>query len=295
MEAGPSAREEHVPVPGAGLFLREIGEGETLIVLHGGPDFDHSYLLPELDVLARSLRLVYYDQRGRGRSAEGVRAQDVAIASEIDDLDAVRRHLGLEQVAVLGHSWGGLLAAEYATRRPGRVSRLVLLNSAPLSHAGLLLLREHLRRVRPPADQEALRALSASEAYRRGDVDAEVRYHRVHFAAGVRSPEHLDEIVGRLRRHFTPETILLAREIEGRLYEQTWRSPDYDLLPALGDLRVPSVVLHGADDLIPVAVAERVAGAIPDSTLAVLPGCGHFSYVERPGEVHRLVAAHVRG
>jgi proline iminopeptidase len=77
---------------------------------------------PEMDRLAASFRRVYYDQRGHGRSAGDVQPEDVSLASEIDDLDAVRRHFGFGSVAVLGHSWGGVLAMEYATRHPERLS-----------------------------------------------------------------------------------------------------------------------------------------------------------------------------
>src|SRR5689334_5809238 len=108
------AREGEVRVDGARLFCWEIGAGPPVIVLHGGPDFDHTYLLPELHVLSVSARLIYYDQRGRGRSADGIKAEDVTIESEMEDLDAVRRHFGLEAITVLGHSWGALLALEYA-------------------------------------------------------------------------------------------------------------------------------------------------------------------------------------
>src|SRR4029077_3124701 len=118
--APPHVREDYVPVPGARLYLREVGNGPPLLVLHGGPDFNHHYLLPELDRLSSRLRLIYYDQRGRGKSADAVAPEDVDIESEIDDLDRVRQHFGLSAVSVLGHSWGGLLAMEYATRHPDR-------------------------------------------------------------------------------------------------------------------------------------------------------------------------------
>ena len=107
-----------------GLFCRDVGEGPPIVVVHGGPDFDHFYLLPELDRLAGAFRLIYYDQRGRGLSAAGVRPEDVSIASELDDLDLVRRHFGLETVAVLGHSWGGVLAMEYAIGPGARLTVL---------------------------------------------------------------------------------------------------------------------------------------------------------------------------
>ena len=102
----------------ASLYSREIGQGQPIIVLHGGPDFDHGYLLPDLDRLADAFRLIYYDQRGRGRSADHVRPEDVTLASDVDDLDKVRQHFRLDSPALLGHSWGAVLALEYALRHP---------------------------------------------------------------------------------------------------------------------------------------------------------------------------------
>src|SRR6476661_1732168 len=100
--------ESRIPVGNAELYSREIGQGTAIIVLHGGPDFDHSYLLPELDRLSDSYRLIYYDQRGRGRSADGVKPEDVTLASDVEDIDRVRDRFHLEQATVLGHSWGAV-------------------------------------------------------------------------------------------------------------------------------------------------------------------------------------------
>ena len=99
------------------MYVRDVGTGPPIIVVHGGPDFDHQYLLPEMDTLADAFHLVYYDQRGRGRSFAGQRPDDIDITSEVEDLDSVRERFGFDRVAVLGHSWGGLLAATYAIRQ----------------------------------------------------------------------------------------------------------------------------------------------------------------------------------
>ena len=129
------AHESRIPVQGAGLYCREVGQGAPMIVLHGGPDFDISYLLPELDRLSDKFHLIYYDQRGRGRSADYVKPEDVTLESEMADLDEVREHFHLDKVVLLGHSWGTVLALEYALRQPERVSRLVLMDPAPASAA----------------------------------------------------------------------------------------------------------------------------------------------------------------
>jgi hypothetical protein len=71
---GAAPHEDRIPVGGATLYARDVGRGQPIVVLHGGPDFDHSYLLPDTDRLSNSFRLIYYDQPGRGRSADGVYA-----------------------------------------------------------------------------------------------------------------------------------------------------------------------------------------------------------------------------
>jgi proline iminopeptidase len=275
----------------AQLYYRSVGEGPPIIVLHGGPDFDHCYLLPELDRLAASFHLVYYDQRGRGRSAEGVEPVDVSIDSEIADLDSMRRHFGLDSVGVLGHSWGGVLAMEYATRHPDRVSHLILVDSGPASASDWLAFRQHLLSIRPPGDVERMRALASDPGYQAGDLHAEAEYYRIHFRVTIREPERLEALVGRLRTHFTEESVLQARAIEDRLCEESCSSDGYDLIPKLQQLDTPTLVLHGADDFVPVTLARRIAQAMPRGRLAVLEECGHFAYLEAPDAVHEHVVA----
>ena len=89
-------------------------------------------------------------------------------------------------------------------------------------------------------------------------------------------------LVARLRRDFTAEGIVAARAIEQRLYEQTWDDDDYDLLTRLQHARVPTLVIHGDTDLIPVELARHIAEAIPDARLEVLDDCGHFAYLDQP-------------
>jgi proline iminopeptidase len=273
-----------------GLFCLDVGAGRPVVVLHGGPEFDHSYLRPELDRLAGSFRVVYYDQRGRGRSAEGVRPGDVSLRSEIEDVERVRSELGLESVALLGHSWGGVLAMEYAVRHPERVSHLILMGTAPASAGDWRLLREAFARNRPAADQEAMDALASTDAYARGDLEAEAAFYRIHFRMTLRRPDLLEALVARLLSNYTADGVLLARAIMHRLSDETSRSADWDLFPELRKLDVPTLVLHSEHDFIPVELAERIADAVPAACLSVLPGYGHFTFLEAPEAVSDEVA-----
>lgn len=89
-------REGYIQVKNTELYYREIGKGQPMIILHGGPDFDHTYLLPDMDRLSDSFRLIYYDQRGRGKSTKNVQPEDVSLASDIEDLESIRKYFQLQ-------------------------------------------------------------------------------------------------------------------------------------------------------------------------------------------------------
>jgi proline iminopeptidase len=282
-------RTGSIPAANAALFYREIGEGRPLVVLHGGPDFDHQYLLPDMDRLSDRFRLIYYDQRGRGRSLGSVHSDEVTLASEIADLERVPEFFGLQSIAVLGHSWGGLLAMEYAIRHPDRVSHMILMNCAPASRDDLLSFQQR-RRQTQAADLDRMAAIAATSRYQAGDLDAENEYYRLHFRLALRKPEILDRLLEHLRRGATPAAVLTARAIEHRLYDDTWNRDGYSTLPRLTALRIPTLVLHGDHDLFSTECARHIAGAIPGARCVVLEDCGHFAYMEQPEAVRRAIA-----
>jgi proline iminopeptidase len=281
-------REGYIPVKNAQLYYREIGTGQPIINLHGGPDFDHNYLLPDLDRLADSFRLIYYDQRGRGKSARYVQSDDVTMQSEVEDLESVRQFFGWNSIALLGHSWGAVLALEYAIRYPRRVSHLILLNTAPVSHEDYLLLRKS-RREKTPEDIEELKARAADAKYQEGEPDTVADYYRVHFRSTLKQPKHLEQVVQSLRASFTKEGILKARAIEKRLYNETWFVNEYDLVPKLKGLDVPTLNIHGDYDFVPVECSTHIAQAIPNARFVVLKDTGHFSYIESPQDVRKEI------
>jgi proline iminopeptidase len=290
------AQETRVPVAGGSLYARTIGRDRPTIVLHGGPDFDHAYLLPDLDRLQDVLRLVYYDQRGRGRSAENVRPQGVTLSSDLEDIEAVRRHFGLDAPGLLAHSWGTVLTLEYAVRYPTRISHLVLMNPAPASARDFTLLRTaYVKQLGAQMDRQ--REIMASEAYQQGDPEAVAARYRIHFAHALQRREDYEKLMTVMKAQFVQQGsagILEARAVEDRLMQQTWQDAAYDLLPRLRTVNVPTLVIAGDHDFIPAQIAEHVAQALPNATLVTLKDCGHFAYLECPEAVHRAVSDFLR-
>ena len=290
-ESTAPPRETRIQIGKASLYARDVGKGPPVIVLHGGPDFDHSYLLPDLDRLAASFRLIYYDQRGRGNSAVQVQPEDVTLQSDLHDLDVVRRHYRLESPALLGHSWGAVIALEYALQNPAVVSYLILMNPAPASASDYAELRKAYAQ-KLGADMDRQKEIIASSAYQAGDPEAVTARYRIHFKYALARQEDYEKLIAVMKAAFIRQGkagIAKARAVEGRLYKETWNLPDYNLMPGLAGLRIPTLVMWGDHDFIPKGTAAHIADAIPGAQLVTLQDCGHFSYLECPDEVGRAI------
>jgi proline iminopeptidase len=256
-----------VPIRGVELFVRRIGEGPPTVVLHGGPGADHEYLRPGFDALAHGRELVYYDQRGGGRSSVA-RAVPVGWGEQVADLEALREHWGLERLTLAGYSWGGLLALLYALEHPGRVGRLALVSPAPTWRAARDRFEATFaRRNLAPALQEERRRLRESGLRERDPAAFQRRLFELSVAPYFFDPSRAREL--------TPF------RITGRTQQEVWQSlGDFDLRPRLPELRgVPALVLHGEEDPIPIEAARATAELI-GARFEAFPRCGHVPYVE---------------
>jgi proline iminopeptidase len=276
-----AAREAMVPVRGIELFTRRVGAGPAAVVLHGGPGAHHDYLLPGFDALADGRELVYYDQRGGGRSPVG-RDVPVGWTEQVDDLEALRAHWRLDRLTLVGYSWGGLLALLYALQHPGRVERLALVSPAPTWRGA----REEFERVFAqrnvdPAFQEERRRLRESGLRERDPAAFQQRIFELSVAPYFFDPARA--------------AALTPFRVTGRTQQEVWQSlGDYDLRPRLPELRgVPAVVLHGEADPIPIAAARKAAELI-GAEFHPLARCGHVPYVEAFEEFRMLVGRFLR-
>ena len=124
--------------------------------------------------------------------------------------------------------------------------------------------------------------LSCDPRFQAGDVALEAEYYRLHYGTTLRDVDLLDAVIRRLRPAFTDR----ASSPPARSKPVSTRRPgtcdDYDLIPALAQLDIPTLIIHGDDDFVPIPVVGRIAAAIPGALMAVLPDCGHFAYLEQP-------------
>jgi len=270
----------HVLVNGVRLFFDVEGarfvpdgprmrEKPTLIMLHGGPGFDHSIYKPAYAALADVAQIVYLDHRGNGRSDDGPH-EAWTLAHWGDDVRAFCDALGIEKPIVLGVSFGGMVAIAYATRHPDHPGKLVLVSTEAQgeSHRG--------RRVAlfekfggPEAG-----ALARSRFLEGGAVppDDWRRLAFPHYTRGPRDPNIASRTVGRaevLRWFNQPGG-------EGRTF---------DMRPALGRIRCPTLVMGGEDDpMIPIEAQADIAAALSPDLVRFerFANCGHAVIPDAP-------------
>ncbi len=273
-----------VHVNGVDLFTRRVGTGPLVLVLHGGPGAHHDYLLPQYDRLATGRELLYYDQRGGGRSPVA-REVPVGWREQVADLEALRAHLGLERITICGYSWGGLLAVLYLLEHPDRVERLALVSPASITAAWRQEFeRRFAERMGAPELVRAREELKAN-GLRERDPAA---YQRRAFELSVAG----------YFRDFSAAKNLTSFRVTARTQQAVWDSlGDYDLRRRLRDLsspvpRPPSLVLHGTFDPIPIEGSRELADLL-QGKLIELP-VGHCPHVEATEEFVAAIDAFLR-
>lgn len=280
----PAPRDEgETATTSAPLYWCAYGPSPAprLVLLHGGPGASHDYLLPQMLRLADRHDVLCYDQRGGGRS-KGDATTSVTAELLVDDLGHLVRELGAHPLTLVGYSWGGLLALLYTLEAKKRADliaprRLVLIDPAPLSRRWRDEFEaEFLRRQQGDAVR-GLREELAASGLRERDPDA---YRQRAFELSVAGYFHDPANA----RDLTPF------RVTGRVQQSVWESlGDYDLIPLLPALDLPTLVVHGWHDPIPVDSSIAAARAMT-ARCVVLEASGHVPYVEQPDALFGAIA-----
>jgi proline iminopeptidase len=270
--------ETFVDSDGARLFCRMLGKGKPLIVVHGGPGMSQDYLLPYFAQLAENNFVIFYDQRGGGRSTGEINRETINIPTFVRDIENIRHAFNLEKISILGHSWGGLLAMHYAIAHPQSIDKLILSNSSAASSEDFqVYFEEHLRRIAP--FQEEFSAVCATKEFQAGEPRAVERFYRLLFRTYCYDPEK----VGLLNFQQTPMAFINGGKIYEILRGKAF-SNFYDLYPSLKTLNVTTLIVHGDTDTVPAATAQKIHKCVHGSKFVLLRQCGHFPFVEQEKE-----------
>ena len=252
-------------INGTDLFYVTVGEGIPCLVMHGGLGFDHTYLHPWLDPLGDTFQLIYYDHRGNGRSGRPEKAT-MTHAQFAADAAALASHLGHEKVAVLGHSYGGFIALEFALRHSNRLSHMMLVDTAPAAPGFSYPEELNANFLSMGATKEMQEARSQG-----WKTDEEMRarfaiYWPVYF-------KHYDPSIG-------------ARLLENAIVSASGGAADgelkaYNVTARLSEIKSPTLVMAGRYDWIcPPSQAHIMHDGIPGSELVIFEESGHLPFIE---------------
>jgi pimeloyl-ACP methyl ester carboxylesterase len=269
----------HMQIRDVSLHVKVIGHGYPLALMHGGPGAD-LHTLMSLKPCADQFTLIFYDHRCNGRSI-GAEVTTMTMDNLTADADALRQALGFEKWAVLGHSFGGNVALEYALRFPQSLSHLLLINSGgdyrwPRENAPEVLAN---RGFSPHIVEVARRLLN-------GQIEPNEMLPSLMKLGKAYSP-HLSPwqiphmmIMG-LQTKLRPEALIFG---------ETQVLKNWTVMDRLGEINVPTLVIAGCEDFIyPPEHQEELAAGIPNARLAFIDRAGHNPQDEQPAEVQRLI------
>lgn len=274
--ASDEIEEGFKEVNGTRLYYRSKGSGEPIVVLHGGPGFDHQQFLPFIDGLADKYQVILYDQRGTGLSAGPVDADSITIENFIEDIEGIRKAFQIEKLNLLGHSWGGILALHYAIRHPERLKSLILASTAA-SVDCFEQMQANIAKRRSVQDSELIESIAKSEAFTAGDPQTIEKFWRVYFRAYFVDPSLSDK----MNLTFTENTIKHSNAVAGFILKSVGA---FDLHDDLKVIKCPTLILHGDSDPMPAEYARKIHSSIKGSKLVILEKSGHWIFVDAEEE-----------
>jgi proline iminopeptidase len=279
------------------IFYKIVGKGsETLVAVHGGPGNSLESIRPDLEPLAKGRRVIYYDQRGQGRSEVITDGKKLAFEKHVADLEALREYFKLEKLTLYGNSWGGLLVSLYAIAHPDRVERMILGNPAPPMRGFLSdqddEIGRRLKIMYKPEQLERLKIAEKSETWlKASDPHAVCREFFLPVLHVFTYSRTLDGFKGDLCAG-PKESVRQWRAVSVAMWSSLG---DFNLVSQLGVVKAPVLVIHGAADPLPLRGSEFWASGYPNARLLLIEKSGHISHVETPDIFFPAVETFLKG
>ncbi|MCE7983198.1 MAG: alpha/beta fold hydrolase [Caldilinea sp. CFX5] len=265
---------ELMAINGTELFVKVVGEGEPIIMLHGGPGAEHIFFSKYTEVLADDYQLIYYDQRSTGFSIPDTEPANLTIDTFVEDLEGIRQALKLEQVTLLGWSWGGNLAMYYAAKYPQYLNGIILVDPGNIDPAFDEAFNAKFEERTTPEELDALdAAYQKLTTEKSGEAYNEFARLLLPIYMADKSLIHGLEIV------IPDNSAIYGDAVAAGLFTDL---ETYDELAAIARITSPTLIIHGDEDLIPLESSQQIHEAIAGSQLVVLEGIGHIPFVEAP-------------
>jgi proline iminopeptidase len=278
-------------INGTQLYYKAMGKGEPLFVLHGGPGGSHRYFLPHMEQLADQYQLVFYDQRGTGLSNGRLDLKAISIDQFVEDLEALRVAFGFDKISLIGHSWGAVIALFYAFKYQAHINKLILVDARPVTNTFLVeqgqTVKQRLGRLSPEERQTLNTTCKRSSA----ELSSEARTECLKLDAALRFSDPAKALT--MDATIEENTAKNASTIQS-LITTSFNRRQHDIDASLKTLSIPTLIIHGDFDPIPIGSSEYIQQRIPASQLVIIKQSGHFPFVEQPEKFFAAIRAFMR-
>jgi proline iminopeptidase len=277
----------YVDANGLLIYYESFGQGPPLVIVHGGPGASHDYFLPYLAPLARTNRLIFIDERGSGKSQKLDDPSGYTVENMVEDVEAVRRELNLGKIALLGHSFGGVLAQAYALKYQQNLSKLLLCSTFYSTTKLNEVFQKQLAAMPAPLRQR-IQKLEKAGLFGKGKDYEKNRYPNDYMivAWGEGYFPYL------YQRRPDPNYDPIANGIMSwDLYREMWGSHGEYVIDGnlksveygdrLSSIHVPTMVTAGDHDESDPSLAKYMADKIVGSKLVIFPQSGHMTFVDQ--------------
>jgi proline iminopeptidase len=258
------------------LGYKIMGEGEPMVILHAGPGLWSDYLIPYLKPLSKRYKLIFLDQRGNGTSSFPTDSS-FTFDDYVNDIHVVLNELNIDQPVILGHSFGGLLAALYASAHPDKVQKLILVTPAPANSIYFEKTFNNRERKRNEADTKKLIKLMSSKEFVSGDTTVFKKALIIADKINVADTNKIKEIFNHLK--FTPQQAKNLLVIESIVEKNFW---NMDVAEKLHGIKAPTLIIHGSVDNIPLESDQIYMDNIENAKIVVIKDAGHYPFAEQP-------------
>jgi proline iminopeptidase len=276
----------YIDINGTRLYTEIKGRGETIVVLHGGPGLNQSYLHPHFNELSKRFRLVFIDMRGHGKS-DLPSSDSLRLQYFIDDIEALRVHLKQDKLNIIAHSWGSIVAIKYATLFPEHVHKLMLLHPAALSSEYQALASIKQRELFNKQDSTDRANILSSAEFKNNHYKAFQDLYMISFRHTFYNPEKISKLNLQLEENHAKSGRALGAALSKDL-------SDFDFYPALDRLTFPILIIHGMLDALPIQAVEELQLKLPEADLKTFKYCAHFLFIEQPRTFTELSSAFFR-
>lgn len=273
-------KEGFKQVNGAELYYRDMGSGEPIVLVHGGPGLDAGYFHPGVDSLSKKYRLISYDQRSTGRSKGPLDTTLLTVDQYIEDIEALRQALQIEKMHLMGHSFGGLLVLLYASKYPDHLYSLILVGSGAKNTISFPKQNKTVEERTSKEDKDSINKMVAAGYFN-------TKEGRSKLFPILWKPYVYNKGNAGLIETSICDSFLLVNSHVGKSLRKAalWSNLNDHLM----QLTIPALIIHGDYDPVPLSAAQTNHTFLKHSQVVVLKNCGHFPFTEQQEMFTRAV------